>query len=558
MRYQYQKAIIDIFDKFVKILDFADYQSKFTGDGWIVFSSENQDIEKLVVLGKLVCFHYPQDIGVLLAGIPDTTTAVRACISGGQDFPVEIRQPDGGVLRDWIGDSARRATSYANCAEDNQLLIDSKIHDKVKLDFSTALVDTANLPSERSPKHPELGYAVWSVGDLSPQVQPDAESAAYSVYLQWTGQEQRAVALVEEALAALPRARGERVVDLVRNAQALEDSREDEIHELRKLLRVAPDAATRDEAIGRLTALEAAPDVYFYSSMINIAPDYARATHWYEQMRKAEVAPNEVTFNTLINIAPDYARATHWYEEMRKAGVAPNEFTFSTLINIAPDYARATHWYEEMRKAGVAPNEVTFNTLINIAPDYTAATHWYEQMRKAGVVPDEFTTSTLASKAPDFAEGKSLTARLRADGAFRGQAYYSAVMAKVSPEDDPIAVIAWYFEQDFKHVKSLEPPLRMYASKGLDRAAMEFVVRWPQLGASERYMRVRGSNFLAEIDHFLSNPDVRPSALYAAGIYHFNQREFPQAKDYFDQALVYETHPSRQAHIERLIAQMPK
>ena len=180
----------------------------------------------------------------------------------------------------------------------------------------------------------------------------------------------------------------------------------------------------------------------------------------------------------------------------------------------------------------------------------------HAEMINAGVEPNEITTTTLMSKTADFAEATMLTAELREAGAFRGQGFYSAVFSKVGPDDDPVAVIDWYFKQDYRHAKSLEPVLRMYAANYKQSAAMEFVVRWPQLAAAARYLRLHDADFAQEIGRFLADDKLRPSALYAAGINHFNKREFPAAREYFGEALHFDTHPSRKEHIDGMIKEM--
>jgi tetratricopeptide (TPR) repeat protein len=209
-----------------------------------------------------------------------------------------------------------------------------------------------------------------------------------------------------------------------------------------------------------------------------------------------------------------------------------------------------------MRKAGVAPDEVTFNTLINIAPDYGKAEHWYTEMRKAGVAPNEVTTISMATKCPDFETAQRLTMRLREDGAFRGQGYYCAVFAKAAPDADPAMLIAWYMEQDYKHPPSLEPIIRIFRSAERFDAAMEFVIRWPQLPAAKSFMIQCRTKFSREIGRLLDDQETRPSALYALGLFHFAHAAFAEAREGLTAALKFEMHEKRRAHIEKVLAQI--
>lgn len=492
-RYEYQKSIIDLVTKYAKSLYFVDYIAKFTGDGWLIFSSVNEDIDRLVVLGKIVCFKYPEYVNHIASNLHGIKPAVRACIGSGQDYAVSIPQQDGSFNKDWLGDSARIASSFGSCAAPGELLIDQIVSSKIKLLFDLRMIDRATLPDERKPKHDEDGYTLWAVdGFKHEQVDPGPEAAPYISYLEWTGQEAQSIELTNDALAAIPQLRAESVMELVSGAQARENQRQAQVSGYQKLLRAAPDAATAEVTIQALIDLNSTPDVYFFSEMI--------------------------------------ARA--------------------------PDYAKAVQWYEAMQQAGAIPDAVTYSTLINIAPDYAAAVQWYEAMRQAGAIPDEITTTTLASKAADFTAAKLLTEKLNADGGFRGPGYYAAVMARVAPDDDPLEVIDWYFAQEHHPASAVEPALRMYASHARHAAAMEFVVRWPQLPASARYMRRHQVDFEREITRFIEDVATRPSALYAAAIFNFEHAQFGLAKDLLNRALCFATHESRKAHIDRLMKQI--
>ena len=149
-----------------------------------------------------------------------------------------------------------------------------------------------------------------------------------------------------------------------------------------------------------------------------------------------------------------------------------------------------------------------------------------------------------------------MTDRLRAEKAFRGRGYYGAVFAKVPTDADPIAIIDWYFQQDYRYALSLEPVIPIFSRAKRDAAAMEFVVRWPQLPAAQKFMRDKPDEFLREITRFVNDPEMKPSALYALGIFHVEQNEAAQALAALREALTFPTADARRRHIDSLLAKL--
>jgi class 3 adenylate cyclase len=202
-RFAYQSAIIDLIDKYIPELGFIEYQAKFTGDGWLIFSPYNEDIDKLVVLGKTVCHLYPAYVADIVSGFGSFEPAVRACICSGQDYPKMVKQQDGSAIKDWLGDSARRASSLASCAYAHELLVDQPVNDRIELIFKSEQVDKSALPDSMLPKH-DRERSVWRVGTLKhTEMDPGEGAAPYVSYLNWTGQEKESAQLITAAIKAV-------------------------------------------------------------------------------------------------------------------------------------------------------------------------------------------------------------------------------------------------------------------------------------------------------------------------------------------------------------------
>ena len=775
-RFEFQKAAIDVMMKYWPSLELYEREAKFTGDGWLIFSPDQRDWLALVILAKTLCAQYQTEVANLMTLRPNEIPGVRACICTGYDMEVEFPRADGTMARDWIGDSARRASRFSNCPGEGELYVDQAIRDLVYLQFAMEEIDFSELEDERKPKREEERRSLWIVGDVHANTVSDArDPKPYMLLLNWTGhteqsgeiasqinenetrtgsfaddtpesEEQQRIAIqrllstlggtpADGPRTSLIKSLADRGVkpdiyyfnkrinvapdypdavrwyeemtnagvtpnavtfntlinaapdypDAVRwyeemtNAGVTPDAvtfstlikvapdypdavrwyeemtnagvtpnavtfntlinaapdYPDAVRwyeemtnagvtpnavTFNTLIKVAPDypdavrwykemtnagvtpnavtfntlinaapdypdavrwykemtnAGVTPDAVTFSTLINAAPDypdavrwyeemtnagvtpnAVTFSTLINAAPDYPDAVRWYEEMTNAGVTPNAVTFSTLIKVAPDYPDAVRWYEEMTNAGVTPDAVTFNTLINAAPDYPDAVRWYEEMTNAGVTPNAVTFNTLINAAPDYPDAVRWYEEMTNAGVTPDAVITTTLANRAPTFSTAQALTVQLRAHKAFRGQGYYSAVFAKVPDDADPIDVINWYFQQDYRHVLSLEPVIGIFSRANREDAAMEFVVRWPQLPSAKKFMRDKPDKFRREIARFIDDPETKPSALYALGIFHVEQNETAQACAALTEALAFPTADVRRHHINSMLKKL--
>ncbi len=430
-RFAYQSAIIDLIDKYIGELGFIEYQAKFTGDGWLIFSPYNEDIDKLVVLGKTVCHLYPSYVADIVSGFGNFEPAVRACICSGQDYPKLVKQQDGSAVKDWLGDSARRASSLASCAHAHELLVDQPVNDRIELIFKSDLVDKDALPEAMQPKH-DRERAVWRVGELKHlEMDPGEGAAPYVSYLNWTGQEKESAQLITAAIKAVLQVRSDRDAEpaplVSEAAQAELLAQEAELHRavqvdtLRRLLRAAPDSATAGFAMERLVELDALPAIGFFNTLIEQAPDYVTAIRWFGETKKAKIAPDQDTFDTLIAIARDYATASRWYAEMIKAEVLPGTATFNRLINKAPDFATAARQYNQMANAGIAPDTATFNLLIKMARDHATATRWFAEMAKAGIGPDATSFNLLIDGAPDSAAKSYWHGEMRKAGFARNE-----------------------------------------------------------------------------------------------------------------------------------------
>ncbi len=151
-RFEFQKAIIDVMMKYYPSLGLREAELKMTGDGWLVFSPTTRDWQALVILAKTLCVRYQTDVQDLMTIPPESIPGVRTCICTGYDMEVLVPRADGTNGRDWIGDSARRASRFSDCPAEGELYVDQNVYDLIHLQFATTPLDFSALPPDRKPK----------------------------------------------------------------------------------------------------------------------------------------------------------------------------------------------------------------------------------------------------------------------------------------------------------------------------------------------------------------------------------------------------------------------
>lgn len=82
---------------------------KFTGDGWLIMTSEEERVPALCCLATIMAERFKEDMATRTHLKGDRIPALRMAICSGRDIRVEL--PDGRT--DWVGDSARSTVLHA-------------------------------------------------------------------------------------------------------------------------------------------------------------------------------------------------------------------------------------------------------------------------------------------------------------------------------------------------------------------------------------------------------------------------------------------------------------
>jgi tetratricopeptide (TPR) repeat protein len=337
-------------------LGLTDALIKFTGDGWLVMTEKVKDVPALCCLATIMANRFQDEISQETGIVKDSVPSLRLAICSGRDIRVEL--PDG--RKDWVGDSARRATRVSGCCLPNEILIDVPVCYCVSRDFDIKPMDVKQRLPEYQPKKMEEDLTLYVLGELKTEAAAGSEAPEYFVHT--LGK----IGKVKEATTV---------------AQQVSERLGDEVSKL---------GIAEKEALQRI--------LRSWNRLMASVLDYSSTLELLKSIRAAGLAPNVVTYNTLIDKAPDYDAAKAWVDTMRAEGIQPDVVTYNTLINKAPDYDAAKVWVDTMCAEGIQPNVVTYNTLINKAPDYDAAKAWVDTMRAEGIQPNVVTYSTLFSK----------------------------------------------------------------------------------------------------------------------------------------------------------------
>jgi len=443
---RFNRRVVEQIRPHLEKLWLVDVSLKFTGDGWLLMVHGAEKVPALCCLAIIMANRFRDEMSQLTKIATDRIPPLRLAICSGQDTYVVL--PDG--RKDWVGDSARRATRASGYCFPNEIIIDEPVRYIVFRDFHVKPADVKQRPPKYQPKRMEEDFPVHVLGEPKPEVAVDSEAPEYFVYTL------NVIGKMKEAEIVAQRV-SERLGNEVSKLDIAEiAARQGILRSWNRLMASLPDYSSALEMLKGIRDGGLAPDVFTYNTLINKAPDYDATKAWVDTMRGEDIQPNVVTYDTLINKAPDYDAAKAWVDTMRGEGIQPNIVTYNTLINKAPDYDAAKAWVDTMRGEGIQSNVVTYNTLINKTPNYSAAEAWMDTMRGEGIQPDVFTYNTLIKKAPDYDAAKAWMGTMRRKSIQPDVFTYNTLIKK-APDYD--AAKAWV---DTMRRKGIQPDIITY------------------------------------------------------------------------------------------------
>ena len=491
-------ALADQIKPHIEKLDLSDSLIKFTGDGWLVMTEITEKVPALCCLATIMSNRFQEEMsqttGITMENIP----SLRLSICFGRDILIEL--PD--RHKDWVGDSARRATRACGICYPNEIIIDETIRGIVFRDFNIKSIDTSQRLPEYQPRKMEEELILYNLGELKIEATADSEAPEYFVYtLSIIGKiedakkvaqkvserlENEANRMITDKETSLPRIllNLNKVIanlpDYSSTIKILESMRGFNFNTItyNTLINKAPDYNTARERYDEMVAKGILPNVFTYNTLIkksskcniakelfdemkaqNIQPDavtynilikksskYNIAKELFDEMKAQDIQPDVITYNTLINKAPDNKTAKALMDIMQKESILPNVVTYNTIINNAHDFVTAIEWFDEMVHKDVLPDIVTYGTLIYKAPDYDTAIELFDEMvHKGDILPNASTYSTIINKAPNFEIAKSLINMMRKEAILPDIGIYKTLhmLIKDIPSPDNAIAKAW-------------------------------------------------------------------------------------------------------------------
>jgi len=486
----------------------ADALLKFTGDGWLVITHEVEKVPALCCLGTIMANRFRDEMsqisGIAIQRIPPP----RLAICSGRDICVVV--PDG--HKDWVGDSARRATRVCGHCFPNEILIDEPVRYIVFRDFYVKPADVKQRPAEYQPKRMEEDFPVYVLGEVKPEVAADSKAPEYFVYTLGIIGRMKEAEIVAQRVS-------ERLGDEVSKLATAEiPARQGILRSWNRLMASLPDYSSALKMLKSIRDAKLAPGIVTYNTLINKAPDYDAVKAWVDTMREEGIQPNVVTYNTLINKAPDYDAVKAWVDTMREEGIQPNVFIYNTLINKAPDYDAAKAWVDTMHEEDIQPNVVTYSTLIDKAPDYDAVKAWVDTMREEGIQPDVFIYNTLINKAPGYDAAKAWVDTMREEDIQPNVVTYSTLFSKELSGKPADEILEWYLAQKYHPEEPIQAAVAAYRKIHRIDQALRLALDYPHLQVARKLIRKHEEEAISYFRAISDHDPEHPNADYALGV----------------------------------------
>ena len=414
---RFNRSLVNQIRRHLKKLELTDCLVKFTGDGWLVMTDKRPTkVQALCCLATIMANKFQEEMSKKTGILVDKIPPLRLAICSGRDVCVEL--PPGN--KDWVGDSARRATRASGWCKENEIVINDSVREITFHDFLITLITEKD---HDKPDKWEEDFIVHSLGELRLEAAEDSEAPeCFVITLETIGKIEEAKKLGLKASERLEHKASKLGID--------EMERQKILRNWNRLMASVPDYSSACKILSGIQAAGLKPDIFTYNTLIKKAPDYEEAKVLVGTMRGEGIKPDVVTYSELVDKAPDYNEAKALVSTMRGEGVQPNVFTCSTLVKKAPDYDEAKTLVDLMRKEGITPNVVTYSELVDKAPDYNEAKVLVDKMREEGTPPNVFTYNTLIKKAPDYEEAKALMDTMQKEGIQYDIVSYNTIVYK--------------------------------------------------------------------------------------------------------------------------------
>jgi tetratricopeptide (TPR) repeat protein len=480
---------------------------KFTGDGWLVMSDEQEDAPKLCCLAMIMSRSFRNDIrnetGIGMDSIP----MMRLAVCWGRDIPVTLHTGQ----RDFVGSSVRHAVRACQFCEDNEVLIDDAVKNWVAHDFVTRKTDMEDRLSAVPHAKTEEDLSLHVLEELRPDAAVDPDAPVYFV----------------NTLAVIGRA-----VEAERLASKISDH----------LLRSSGGLGNQEELLSRWNALLAS----------NL--DYDTAREVLTDLRLAGLRPDVNTYNALIEKGTDSRSQSKWMEQMVHEGIQPNATTINALIRSAKDDSTVERRLNRMQAMSIVPDQGTLNAAIEKASDFEVATRWQARLETSGVRPDANAYNLLVHKAETFEQAKQLVERLMAEKIQPLETTFIALFSKDLAGINADDLLRWYLSLPFHPTHPIKRAIANYRRANRLDDALRLALDYPHTDTALKTIRKHPDQALAYFRSVVGADPNHANGTYALGMALLHVGEPSEAEQWLQRAYDLATRGTRKDELARYLS----
>lgn len=481
---------------------------KFTGDGWLVMSDEQDDAAKLCCLALIMAGSFQRDMctetGIPLENIP----TMRLAICWGRDLPVTLHTGQ----RDFVGNSVRRAVRACQFCSDNEILIDETVKTWITHDFVTQRCNT----DERTELVPDAKQEEELVLHILEELREESAS------------DPDAPVCFVNTLAEIGRA-----VEAERLATTIAD---------RLMIESSGAAADPTSLLSRWNALLAS----------NL--DYDTAREMLHDLRLAGLKPDVNTYNALIEKGTDARTQSKWLEQMVHEGIQPNATTFNALLRSSKDDATIDRRLNRMEAMRVAPDLSTLHAILERSGSYRSAYKWFDRLTTSGIQPDEAAYEMLVRKAETFTVARELIEQLIARGMQPSETTFIEAFSKNLEAVSAEVLLDWYLALPYHPTHPIKRAIAEYRRRGMIDDALRLSLDYPHTDTALKTIRQHPDKAIQYFRSVVEEDEKNANGAYALGMALLEIGEPTEAEQWLRRAYDLATPGTRKDELARYLS----
>lgn len=467
---RFNTALVEQLNPHLEAMELEQAVVKFTGDGWLVMSDEQEDAARLCCLAMVMARNFQAEMsreaGIARSNVP----SMRLALCWGRDLMVTLR----GGQRDFVGNSVRRAVRASQLCDENEILIDDTVRTWIAHDFHASKVDVDERIEINPAAKMEEEMTLYVLHGLKQESADDIDAPVYFV----------------RTLSLLGRA--EEADDLVNRMSD----------------RLLNQAGSQDpsELLSR------------WNNLLTTQVDYETARELLTDMKRAGLRPDVKTYNALIEKAQDYRQESRWLQEMTQHGIHPDVTTYNTLLKKCTGAAQLERRMLKMESEGISPDHETLRLLVSRSESGTEAVRWTERLERLGIAPDVSTMELLIQRAETFDLAKFWLERIMATGTEPSELAFLAVFSKDVTQVTADELLSWYLSLPFHPMHPIKRAIAEYRRKGKFEDALRLALDYPHTDTALKTIRQvpeQALNYFRTVVE--QNPD-HPNGCYALGL----------------------------------------